>query len=170
MPLRCLMLTRRHYPYSLRCIFPNTEMVLNPCLPFSLSESPSESYILGLAPNWSQSRPSLQQVTKTSTALPCLAVPHSRGVCRSFEIAASSLVFQLYGNTFMTPYCEGMPKKGMASMLSAAPCSTLIMMDGMIPQRSWNSKNIFYPLQCSCRGRFPSSQQTLSYTEQLLCT
>lgn len=164
------MLTRRHYPYSLRCLFPNTEMALNPCLRFSLSESPSESYILGLAPNWSQSRPSLQLSQRL--ALLCLARQFrtSRGVCRSFEIAASSLVFQLYGNTFMTPYCEGMPKKGMASMLSAAPCSTLIMMDVMIPQRSWNSKNLFYPLQRSCRGRFPSSQQTLSYTEQLVCT
>lgn len=40
-------------------------------LTFSLSESPRESYILGLAPNGSQSRPSLQLSQRL--ALLCLA-------------------------------------------------------------------------------------------------
>lgn len=64
----------------------------------------------------------------------------------SFDTVTSSFLFQLYGNTCMAPYCRGMLKKEMVSMLSAVLCLILIMMDVMIPWRLWSSKNIFHLL------------------------
>ena len=64
----------------------------------------------------------------------------------SFDTVASSFLFQLYGTTCMAPYCRGMLKKEMVSMLSAVLCSILIMTDVMIPWRFWSSKNIFHLL------------------------
>lgn len=58
----------------------------------------------------------------------------------------TSFLFQLYGTTFMVPFCKDMWRKEMVSMLSAVLCLTLIMMDVMIPQRPWGSKNIFHLL------------------------
>lgn len=56
----------------------------------------------------------------------------------------SSFLFQWYGTTFTAPYCQGMQRKETVSTLSVALYLTLIMMDVMIPQRSWSSKNIFH--------------------------
>lgn len=64
----------------------------------------------------------------------------------SFATTLSSFLFQLYGATSTAPSCKGMLKKETASMLSAAPCLTPIMMDVTMHQRLWSSKNVFYSL------------------------
>lgn len=76
----------------------------------------------------------------------CWFISHDNMAPCSFETILSSFLFQLYGTTFMAPYCKGMLKKEMVSMLSVVPSLILIMTDIMIPWRLWNSKNVFHLL------------------------
>lgn len=81
--LWCSVLTHSHY-CRLRCLFLNTEMELDPCLPCSLSESQKRTMRSGLGSRLKPISTQSSAITKTSITLYHSPVPHSGRACRSF--------------------------------------------------------------------------------------